>query len=359
MATVISGLEIYAPVFKVNLGELNEKLLRDSITSVDVDEDLDEPARFTISLNDTLNMKTQKFKWLDDINIAPGTEVSIYFGYAQSPQKQSSITGKIKAITPGFISTGTQMLSIEGYDLSHDLQKTEGDLSYSKATYSNVAEKIASSNHLSTSGIEDSEKIYEKIERKKNEKDYAMLKRLAGEIGFEFFVRDRTLFFRKPKDDKDGEISFEFRKNFISFNPRMATATLVNEVNVTAWNEKDKESISATAGISDIKSSVGIPNFDSVIEKSNGKKITVKLEGRVVRSKDEAKALAIAELKRRNNGFIQGQLECAGDPMLRPGITVNIDKIGERFSGVYYITKAKHSIGDGGYKTTLDVRRSI
>ncbi len=74
---------------------------------------------------------------------------------------------------------------------------------------------------------------------------------------------------------------------------------------------------------------------------------------------EEAKDLAIAELKRRNNGFIQGTLEVAGDPALRPGITIDVLKVGVRFSGRYYVTQARHSLGEGGYRTTLEIRRCI
>jgi phage protein D len=67
----------------------------------------------------------------------------------------------------------------------------------------------------------------------------------------------------------------------------------------------------------------------------------------------------MAELKRRNQTLIEGTLECIGDPELRPGMTVNIEKVGERFSGTYYVKSAKHSISESGYKTTLEVRRCL
>jgi phage protein D len=280
-------------------------------------------------------------------------------GYAAQSEKKEFMTGRIKALSPGFASTGIPTLKIDGYDLSHDLQKTQGRPSYGKVMYSQIVTEIAKDNGLTSGNIEPTKRKYVKVERKKNEKDYAFIKRLAKEIGFEFFVRDNTLYFREPKDNKDGEITFEFRKNFLSFSPRMATANLVNKVRVTAWNEKEKKRISETATIKEIKSSVGIPEFDSIVEQSQGKKTTVKVEGRVVRSTDEAKALAIAELKRRNKGFIEGTLECIGDPRLRPGMTVEITKVGQRFSGTYYVTKAKHTIGTGGYRTSLTVRRCI
>jgi phage protein D len=359
MANVISGIDIYAPVFIVKLVKSGKTIPKDSISSIEVEENLDSPAMFTISLSDTLNIDTQKFKWLDDASITPGTEVTVNFGYASLPEKQGLIRGRIKGINPNFLSTGGSTLAINGYDLSHDMQKKEGKLSYKDVTYSEVAEDIAKNNSLKSNGVEPTRKKHNIVERKKNEKDYGFIKRLAEDIGFEFFVRDTILYFREPKDREKGKMTFELRKNFISFNPRMATANLVNEVKVSAWNDKDKEQILETAKISDIKSGVGVSDLDNIIEKSQNKKIRINLEGRVVKSREEAKTLAITELKRRNNGFIEGSLECAGDPQLRPGMTVNILKVGDRFSGVYYVKTAKHSIGDGGYGTTLEVRRSL
>ena len=358
MASLISGFETYAPDFKVEQADSGEFLPRDSITRIEIDEDLDKPALFRISLNEEMDITTQKFRWLDDERIRPGTEIIIHFGYALF-KKQGLFRGKIKALSPGFLSTGIPSLSIEGYDLSYDLQKTRVAFNNNDVLYSTVAMEIAVKNGLSSTGVELTKTLHEKVERKKNEHDYAILKRLSREIGFEFFVRDMTLYFREPRDIVPGTVTFEFRKNFINFSPRMTTAALVNDVKVTAWNNKDKKSISETASISDIKSSVGIPDFDRIVEQSQGQKINVKLEGCVVNSNEEAKTLARAELKRRNRGFIEGTLECIGDPQLRPGMTVNIMKVGKRFSGVYYVNHAKHTIDEGGYRTTLDMRRSV
>ncbi len=65
------------------------------------------------------------------------------------------------------------------------------------------------------------------------------------------------------------------------------------------------------------------------------------------------------ELVRLIYTFIQGDIECVGDPALIPGSSVEIRGIGEIFSGKYYITGAKHSFGSGGYTTSLSVRRAV
>ena len=237
MATVISGYQIYAPDFTVLINK-NKYPPRKSITGIEIEEDLEKPAMFKISMHEEINIATQKFTWLDDDHLKPGAELVIEFGYASN--KSGLIRGKIKALSPAFLSTGLLTLSIEGYDLSHDLIKTRVKFKDSEVTYSMVVEEIARKNGLETTGIESTEPIYPKVERKKNEKDYALIKRLAKKIGFEFFVRNTTLYFRKPKDNIKGDVSFEFRKNFISFNPRMTSAVLVNEVRVTAWDRKKR-----------------------------------------------------------------------------------------------------------------------
>lgn len=353
----MAGFASYAPVFPIELVDKGLVIPKDAVTGVDIDEDLDNPSMFTITFNEAIDPDTQKFRWLDSDTLTPGAQVLISFGYASSTRK-GTMRGRIKAVTPGFLSSGIPSLSIQGYDLSHDLHKTQGKMSYTTVSYSQIAAEIAKDNGLTGTGIEPTTITHLKVERKKNEKDYTLLKRLADEIGFEFFVRDKTLYFRAPKDTQKGTVDFVFRNNIISFNPRLSTAALVNEVEVAAWDEKGKETISETARIADLKSAVGLSNFNSLIEQSHGEKVKVRVEGRVIRSREEAKAIALSELKRRNRGFIEGKLECIGDPSLCPGMTVNIDKVGKLFSGVYYVTKAKHTLGENGYKTTLDVRRS-
>jgi phage protein D len=357
MTDVISGLQIYAPAFSIKVVKTGEKIPIDSITSLEIDMSVDSPASFNFSMNESLNIVTQEFKWLDDPRIAPGTKIDISFGYASPEGKQALMRGRIKGLNPGFLSIGNPSLTVEGYDLLHDMQKKEGKMSYTDVTVSQVVAMVALDNKLKPTGIEPTARKYGIIDRKKNEKDYAFIKRLAEDLRYEFFVENDVLYFRKPRDKMPARITFELRNNIISFNPRMTSANIVNKVKASGWSEKDKAPIAATAGISDIQSSNGIKDFDKIVELSQNEKITVNLEGRILKSEEEAKEFAVAELKKRNNCFIEGSLECAGDPHLKPGMAINILKVGERFSGVYYIKGAKHSIGDGGYRTTLQVCR--
>jgi len=353
--------EIYVPNFKVELVKIKEIIKKDEITGLKIEEDLESPGVCTISFHEDFNVDTQKFRWLDNEDIAPGAELLVYFGYA-FPETQGIFKGKIKALEPAFALGGVLTLDVQAFDHSHSLQKTYTKLKKdTDVTYQDVAQEIAQENGLGFSGGDSARLIvYKKVDRNINQKDHEFLKKLAGKIGFEFFLRNKTLYFRKPEENKTPELVFELNNNIISFSPRLSTASVTKEVKVTAWSEKEKKEISETAGINDLKSSNGIKNFEQIVDQANDKKeAQVKIEGRVVRSREEAKEIALSELKRRNGGFITGTLECAGDAKLRPGMTVNVEKVGTLFSGPYYITKASHTLGENGYRTTLELKRCL
>jgi phage protein D len=45
-----------------------------------------------------------------------------------------------------------------------------------------------------------------------------------------------------------------------------------------------------------------------------------------------------------------------GIPDLRPGDNIELQGLGKRFSGAYYVTKVEHSLGNNGYLTQFEVR---
>lgn len=356
MAAITPGLATYSQFFIVSRDTDQFRFPQASIAAVEIQEHLKDPDSFKISIHDKIDVSSNRFLWLNDPTIRPGTILVINYGYTNS--RSGSFLGKIQAIKPSYTQSGSAILAIEGYDLSYDLKKTRTPFKYEKVKSSQIAAEIAVKNQLK-SEVVDSGIVHARVERKKNEKDFEFLDRLARDIEYEFFVRGKTLYFRKPKDQQQSGYTFEFRKNIISFSPRFSTASMANEVTLLAWDMVAKEPIAETVKIADIRSPVGNSDLDRIVELSLGKPVEVKLEGKVVRSRQEARKLALAELKKRNDCYIEGNLESIGDPSLHPGMTVNIEKAGDLFSGVYYIKTASHTLNEGGYRTTLSLCRCL
>jgi phage protein D len=344
---------VYAPCFIVKIND--KELSRDAIISVSVEESLDAPTKFDITLNESLDMDTQKFYWLDKDVTDPGNKVEIFFGYAQK-EKHNLFLGTIKALTPGFQSTGIPSLRIEGYDRSHSMKKKMKEFKGKDVKYSDIVRELAKKHGL-TPRVEDTGKKKKKVQRKKNEKDYELIRRMAKEAHYEFFIQGKDLYFRKPKEKEKAIRSYKYQENLISFSPRLTTADLVNEVIVTDFNEK-KEQIKESVKLTDVVSSDLAKIIKKLIKATNGTD-PKKVEYKALKSKEEARQKGVVVMKKALNTFIQGDLESIGDPELRIGKCVDIEGVGKLFSGDYYILTGKHSFDDSGYKTTIGLRRIV
>ena len=68
--------------------------------------------------------------------------------------------------------------------------------------------------------------------------------------------------------------------------------------------------------------------------------------------------MARAELNRASDTLVEGSGECVGIPQIRTGVTIRLEKMGERFSGKYYVKGVTHTLNDSGYRTRFSVRRN-
>ena len=360
------NLDFYAPTFLIKIGGKSQSELKIAVISLVVDENLESASMFTLNINEGLDMETQKFTWLDNKLLDPGEgdDVEIYIGYASRAKKftEPLITGKITALNPSFPSTGVPTLSVQGYDHSFCLQKSVVKKKRTfdeEKNYGDVAKKIASEHNLSSGDIDSKIQPCKKITQNPGESDYTFLKRLADRVGHEFFVRNKKLYFREPKDDEEEVVSLEWGKGLMSFSPRLSTAKVVSKVTVKGHNQKDpKKPFIGVATLKDIGfKETGAKSGAESVKTCTKKEVETSEHDFPVCSEDDAKALAKALLTKANNSLIEGSCECIGIPELRAGTNVQIKGIGKRFSGKYYVKSVKHSIGDGGYTISFEVRR--
>jgi phage protein D len=78
-----------------------------------------------------------------------------------------------------------------------------------------------------------------------------------------------------------------------------------------------------------------------------------------VQSQGEADQVAKQHFAEMALGYVRGDGVCIGDPRMRAGIVVKIEGLGERFSGLYYVSATEHAFSiKKGYRTRFAVRRN-
>lgn len=341
----------------IDIGGKEQNDLANDLVKVEVDDSIDYPSMFDITLAD------ENGEWLDSPLLNPeiGGDVKIRLGYADMnlDAMQPLITGKIVALNPSFPMEGVQTLSIQGYDHSFFLHRTHSidrSMALNGQDLSVLVKKIAQANKLlpkvSNAGIQYSNVIFGDI----GESDYSFIRRIADMVGFEFFVRDKALYFRAPGySNEAGTLSWG--ADIYSMNFRMSTARVAKKARVLAFNYDDQKLYKSEKDKGDLKIFEGL--YASKYLKSSEFNSEIQEKSRILCCQKDADAIGAALIDKANSSFVEGSCETSGDPKIRAGASIEIKGAGCRLSGRYYIKSARHSIGEEGYKLNLDLMSMV
>ncbi len=264
------------------------------------------------------------------------------------------IEGEITALSPSFGEGMIARLVVEGYDRSHRLYRETKSAAYLNKKDSDLASEIARAAGLQAE-VETTATVYDHIYQH-NQSDLAFLRQRAARIGYEVFVEGEKLYFRKPPSGQ-GEETLIWGEDLKTFAPRMTLAEQVDEVVVRGWDVQRQEAIVGRAQTGSL--------YPNVQEQKNGaqwagdfgsgKKVIV---DHPVVSQAEADAIAAARLDELSGAFIEAEGEAFRRPGIRAGRFIELQGLGERFSGHYLVTSALHRYTPEGLQTTFWVRGS-
>jgi phage protein D len=362
----LPAVDYYAPNFKIEVE--NQELDPESkgdVLDVKVTMDLENLTSFDLTINNW-DDKHFGFKYSDAEIFEVGNRVHVLMGYADELRFMAS--GIISTVTPKFPESGPSTLGVTGVDamlklrdrkpVGSDVKKFVNKMDWQ------IAQVIAARNHLDVKVTEDGPP--QPLVIQKNQDDARFLMERAKRIDFDCYIRvdpdagRETLYFVRPTDQRDTSPTriyvFEWGKTLINFNPQLKLGQQVSQVTVRGWDPRTKSPIVYTATPNDLpKSSGGGDSGPELVAKklNNKQDVVVDLP---VASMQEARELAMSLLRERAYQYLTGSGQVIGLPDLRPGDNVELQGLGKRFSGEYYVTKVEHSLGSNGYLTSFDVR---
>lgn len=369
-ATTIAGLPPtghYAPAFEVEIeGRPLDPETRGDVLSLKVVMDLAAMTSAEIELSNWDDRRVW-FKYSDQSGLYVGNRVHLRMGYAD--RLLSMLEGRINSLSPQFPASGSSTLSLGVLDnmvLLKDRRPAEGEQrQFQDMTDADIARAIAARNGLEADvddgGVEHEEVIQGDLD------DAAFLMQRARRTDSDCFIYTdpdsgrATLRFGAPRDERAGSRAtnhaFVWGESLKSFSPTLTMSNQVAQVTVRGWNEETMEPVVATATQADIADAGGGNTGAGNAATAVGGREDVVI-GASVTSQAEADALARALLRERAYEFITGRGEIIGLPDLRPGDTMTLSGLGDRFSGTYYVKQVEHEIGASGYGTRFEVRKS-
>jgi phage protein D len=315
------------------------------LIEVVVDQHSHLPDMFTIRLDDP------NLKILDEGPFDLAKEVEIT-SETSDRENVVLIKGEITALEPNFGEGMNAELVVRGYDKSHRLFRETSSIAYLNKKDSDLASEIAQRAGLQAK-VETTNTVYDHIFQH-NQSDLSFLLQRAWRIGFECFVSDGKLHFRKPPSGGE-KVKLIWGDDLLSFRPRLTLAEQVDEVTVRGWDVDRQQPIVGRAEngrlFPGIEESDNVERWRGAI--GGGKLVVV---DQPVVTQAEADLLAAARLDELSGAFIEAEGVAFRRPDIKAGRMVELKALGNRFSGDYLVTSASHIYSLEGLRTVFNVR---
>ncbi|MEN8260060.1 MAG: contractile injection system protein, VgrG/Pvc8 family [Pseudomonadota bacterium] len=284
-----------------------------------------------------------------------GNPVEIQIGYRDN--LETLFKGEITGLEPEFPNGDPPILVVRGYDRRHRLMRTDKTRSFVNMKDSDVASQIAGEAGL-TPEVEDTQVTLDYV-LQHNQTDLEFLQERARRIGYEVVVSGGSLHFRKRRNDRGADLTLTRQVELLEFYPRLTTLSQVEEVVVRGWNPKEKKEFVASSKAGDESSRMGgDASGPATVRRAFGGTGGVSV-ATPVESQAEADQIARRGYEEMALRYVSGDGVCIGQPDLRAGQVVDIQGLGKRFSGSYYVTSTEHTYKRSiGYRTAFSARRN-
>lgn len=373
----------YAPEFSIEIdGAPLPAALRGSISRVSYTDGMQGADRVEITF------ANESLRWLDHPLLQSDLGFRLLLGYAPDPL-ESVFVGEITGINATFPNGGMPTITVVAHDFLQRLTvgtrdrafalklPTIGDFPLPDAMVTSI---VSATNLLipypdpigaalaffallmayAVTPLDAKKGV--RIQEKSS--DFDFLSEIARENGWEMYI-DHTadpqgyvLRFQGFIQDYSPSVSLAWGSSLADFTPKLTTVGQVLGVEARIWIASIKLELLVTLAWDYDRAAFDLrisPGF-GIIDELNPPKGVLKL-GAVGPAVMPKKLLS--ELLPRLNNRLTGSGSTVGNLAIKAGRVIDLQGLGDQFSGLYRITSATHTIDTGGFRTAFDARKEI
>jgi len=288
-------------------------------------------------------------------DLAIGKPVEIKLGYQESRLATVSVC-EIVSWEPEYPPGGAAYLTIRGYDKSFLLSREKKSRSFVNMKDSDIAVQIAQEMSL-TPHADATTEVHPYVFQR-NQANLEFLLERARKIHYEMYIDGSDLYFRRPLSNQAVQLTLKWGESLVSFAPRLSSFSQVSQVMVKGWDPKTKKEIIGKAGSGDEHTSLGgAQTAVKIAEEAHGATKTFKVT-QPIHSQAEADELARSHYNKLSMNFITGEGKALGDAAIKAGAVIDLEGLGDKFTGSYYIVRASHIFNSSGYITNFEVKKN-
>lgn len=327
----------YAPRFEVTIGEQTYREADGRISNLSVETGLSKTATASFRLN--ADYEHERGTFLEDALPDESGALTVEMGYGT--RLQTTFEGRVTAVQPNFPAQGGPTLQFQAEGPTATLLDGTNSRSWTETTLSSVITEV-----LEDAGIDETDvdlgddDLDMKAIFQDDQSDREFLRtKFVERFGIELFASGGTVTARLPDPGAEPTVTLEYGQSLQSFQPTGSNeSTPPGTAKVRGWDPAQKSAITAETSV---------PTGD---DRTN-------VESATVEDQKEAQLMADANAYELTPAD-SGTAKTIGLPEIEPGTVVALERLGERFSGRYYVTACTHRFDDSGYTTSFDGDRT-
>ena len=377
----------YAPEFKIELnGDPIPAALRGAMSSITYQDGIEGADRVEVTF------ANPALRWLDHplLQVDNGFKLSI--GYAPDPLEEVFV-GEITGVEPSFPSGGMPTIKVTAQDFLQRLTRGTKDRAFriSIPSIGNfplpdpaVAALVSATNllipdldpvggALSTlmtlaAYITTPQGAQLPIRRQESVSDFDFLTEISKVNVWEMYVdhtaqpRGYRLKFKFLIQDHSASLTLKWGESLMDFTPRLTTVGDVFGITAKVWVATLKTEFVIVVGWDFDRAAFNLQIYPNLIgdiddilgPAAGGKTLSIKPTGFPTALQE-----ILSELLPRLNNRLTGSGSSIGDPRIKAGAVIDLEGLGDQFSGLYRITSATHTLDSSGYRTSFDVRKEV
>jgi phage protein D len=292
-----------------------------------------------------------------------GSSLQIRLGYVDD--LTTLFDGEVTGSAPTFPDSGVPTVTVEASSRLHWLTVPPRTERYTDKTDGQIARAVADRNSLGADVDEPPGATQHPLVVQFQQDDLAFMRARARATSCELAAEGSTLRFGPAGDGRPPAATLVWNDPqlaagaipLLRFQPRFDPKRAVTRVVVSGTDPLTGKRITGRAGPGDEASSApGRTTAAECARKVFHEDRVLTVGSQPVLTTQEADTLARALFRERSQQLVQATAAIVGTPEVRPGATVEVLGVGPRFSGTYYVTRTVHTVGAGGYRTTLTLR---
>ena len=372
-----------APEFAIGIGgDAIPAALRGAITSVSYTDGMEGADRVEVSI------ANPSLQWLDHPMLQVDNAFRLSIGYAPGPLEEVFV-GEITGIEPSFPGSGIPTIRLTAQDALQRLQHGTKDRSFRIKIPSvgnfplpdpAVAALVSGTNLL----VPDLDPIggalstlislstflafpqfaQMAVRKQSGTNDFQFLTEVAKDNGWQMYIdhtaepRGSVLKFQFLVQDYAPSLTLRWGASLMEFTPRLTTVGEIDGVSARVWVDSLKMEFVITVNWDFDRAS-----FNLSIVPGAGELGDLLAPGKTTTIKPASYATAprkiLTELLPKLNNRLTGSGSTVGDPRIKASRVVNLEGLGQQFSGLYRITSSTHTLDSGGYKTSFQARKEV